>query len=394
MSSAASASTSRPLRVARGAGQDQVAEALRPGAQRGRTASSRCRSSRGTSRIRLRPARAVIVGRRTAGRGRRSTTCWVVPGTAGAPPRRSPIRSSGELTTAAVGGVDRAVPAPSLVEGLDPHALRRGSPRPAPRWQSARIRSRLSWALARADDLAGGLGQPHLLGERLALERDDRRPRPACSAYRWSTRALRLVGAPAVGGQVHGEGAAQHAVVVVERGDQQVERVPGVGVVDGVDVGDPAQVSPAVGSRRSCGDEAEQAPVVGLLDLGLEACSTGVRVPWSSSRASVVAGDGHRLELAVARGATLIAATPKPATPVTPSAISWRASTRRGVGPCTDCRAGRRPVSGVSPSSSGLVSPWSALGDLLRAHSRRTEAPLVFTGWRVYCRIVGSGPRL
>ena len=68
-----------------------------------------------------------------------------------------------------------------------------------------------SWALARADDLAGGLGQPDLLGERLALERGDHGA-AGLLGVRLEHAALGLVGAPAVDGQVDGEGAAQHAV--------------------------------------------------------------------------------------------------------------------------------------------------------------------------------------
>ena len=99
-------------------------------------------------------------------------------------------------------------------------------------WQSARIRSMLQLGARPADDRAGGLGQPDLVGECLALEGGDHRP-AGLLGVRLQHRALRLARPPAVDGQVDGEGPAQDAVLVVQRRDQQVERVPGVGrVVD------------------------------------------------------------------------------------------------------------------------------------------------------------------
>ena len=190
---------------------------------------------------------------------------------------------------------------------------------------SATIRSRLSWAVAGADDPAGGLGHPDLLGEPLALERDDHGA-AGLLGVAVEHRALGLAGPAAVGREVDREGAAQGPLVVVQGGDEQVERVPRVGcVVDGLDVGHPA---PLVRRRRGRGARAARSgagpsrrPSRSRERAGRSGCGCprAVRGPRRCPRPPSPRACRRART-------TLIAATPKPATWVTPSAISWSAS--------------------------------------------------------------------
>ena len=123
----------------------------------------------------------------------------------------------------------------------------------------------VAFARGVADHLAGGREHPHLLGEGLALDGDDQGP-GGLGGVPVEDPAVRLVGTAAVGRAVDGQRAAQHAVGVVERGDQQVHRLPGVRVLDRLDVGHPA---PALDLRVEAllRHELEVAPVLGDLEL-------------------------------------------------------------------------------------------------------------------------------
>ncbi len=182
--------------------------------------------------------------------------------------RRGPLGDGdqvrGHLDGGAVAGVDRAEPVAVLVEGVHPHAegaealdqagldlLQHGAD--------------VALAGGVADHLAGRRQHPDLVGERLALDGDVERPGRLLGVP-VEDPAVRLVGAPAVGRAVDGQGAAELAVGAVERRDQQVEGVPGVVALDRLEVGHPA---PALdlGVEGLVGDELEHAPVLRVLEL-------------------------------------------------------------------------------------------------------------------------------
>ena len=186
-----------------------------------------------------------------------------------------------------------------LVEGLDPHAV--GLEALGERLLALgedEVEPQLGAGVA--DDLPGRLGEPDLLGERLPLEGGDHRA-ARLLGVRLQHPLLLGPGALAVDGQVDGEGAAQDAVLVAQRRDQQVEGVPGVGVVDGHDVGHPSPGLAGGGVEALVGDEPEQAPRVGLLDL-LHELVDGRTPPLQLDPGLVAAGDRHDLELAVLAG--------------------------------------------------------------------------------------------
>ena len=167
-----------------------------------------------------------------------------------------------------------------------------------------------------------------------------RTARAACSAYASRIRRCSGPGRRPSIGQVDGRACPRSSPsVVVQRRDQQVERVPGVLHVERLDVRGPSR---GCRCRGRCGRGAGtgRAPVVGVRDL-VQQLVDGVRRALQLRAGLVAAADGLDVAGAEPR-TTLIAATPKPATSVTPSAISWNASSdvRRTAFPGGDVRAG------------------------------------------------------
>ena len=92
-----------------------------------------------------------------------------------------------------------------------------------------------------ADDVAGGVGQPHLLGQPLPrLQHDDGATR--LLGVLGDDPALLRAGPAAVLREVDREQPAQHAVVVEQGSEEHVVGVPGVVGVDRHQVGHPAVV--------------------------------------------------------------------------------------------------------------------------------------------------------
>ena len=359
MSSAVAASASVHSRRAGQPGQHEVADALRPGAERDeeqRLDADRLRGTPGSAR----PA-SWSIGLANGRSGRDDRDLLDPPG----------------LVGGGLGDLDQ------LGAELDLGAGRRSrcgrgrrrrwlnvwihmpaarKPSTSASRLSATIRSRLSWAVA---------------------WRTIRRA--ACAIRTWSASssrssatthgaagllgvlvehgALRLARAPAVDGQVHREGAAQHAA-----GRRTAGRSAGragarrPGVVDRLDVGDPAPGLAGAGSSRSCGTNRSRPQSSAFVELLRASRSTGVR-------GALELGAGLRrcprrppTRACRPSRTTLIAAIPKPASSVTPSAISWSASREAA----SDQRGRSRLGSaGRRPGASFLVF----LGR--RAHGRR-----------------------
>ena len=256
-------------------------------------------------------------------------------------------------------------------------------------WQSARIRVEAELGAGVADDRAGGLGEPHLLGERLPLQRGDHRAAGLLGVRLEHARAAPVRGA---GRRRAGRWRASRAArpsVVVERRDQQVERVPGVGVVDRLDVGDPAPGLAGASGRAARGGRTGAGPS--------RRPSRSRPAGWSMRRTAALELDrGPRRCPATAitsslpsvARTTLIAATPKPTSSVTPSAISWRASRkarRTSIG-----RTGGR-VRTASPRSWAprLLAP--PLGGAMLRESRPSPGRLATPGPPNHAR-AGAGP--
>ena len=123
-----------------------------------------------------------------------------------------------------------------------------------------------------------------------------------------------------------------------KRRHQQVHRVPGVRDVERLEVRHPAEVR-VVRVDPVVGDEPERAPVVGERDLVRAGSRSACACRSAASRASSLPATATTSRSSPRT--TLIAATPKPPTAVTPSAISWNASSD-GVGRRLPVRPGRR----------------------------------------------------
>ena len=174
---------------------------------------------------------------------------------------------------------------------------RRGSPRAArPAVGDDPVEAQLGGRLAH--DPAGGLGHPHLLGQRLALEGHDHGA-AGLLGVRVEDRALRLARPAAVDGQVHGEGAAQRA-----RRRRRAARSAGpagarrrassIGSMSGTQ----PQSSPASGSRRSCGTKRSRPQSSAFASSSSEPVDRRAGA-LELVAGRVAAGDGHRLERAV-----------------------------------------------------------------------------------------------
>ncbi len=339
MSSAVVASASVHSGVAGRAGQHQVAEALGAGAERDEQQRRRRRCSR-KSRISS-PCSSVSVS--PNGRSRRDDRDLLGrPGTRGPRPRRSRPARRAAATSAAVGGVDRAGAVAVLVEGLDPHA---GARKPSTRASLAVGEDPLEAELGggRADDPAGGLGHPDLLGERLALERDDHGAAGLLGVPVEHARAApRRGGGRRRAGRWRGCRAARRRRRTAARSAGPAgARRPGASI--GSMSGTQPQVSPALGVEPLVRDEPEQAPVVGLLELRQRAGRSGCGCPASCVAGLVAAGDGHRPRACRPSRTTLIAAIPKPASSGDALGDQLEGVTRRRVG----------------PARCGLVGSWS-----------------------------------
>ena len=205
----------------------------------------------------------------------------------------------GQRDQAAVGGVDRAGAVAVLVEGLDPHAVRlEALDQGVLAVGEDAVEAELG--AGRADDLAGGLGEPHLLGQRLALQRGDHGA-AGLLGVRLEHAALRLVGALAVDGQVDGERPAQHAVSSVSGAKSRSSGCQASGSSIGVTSGTQPQVSPALGSRRSCGTNRSR-PQWSAFSISAIRVSMGRTAALELDPGLVAARDGRDLELAVLAG--------------------------------------------------------------------------------------------
>ena len=108
--------------------------------------------------------------------------------------------------------------------------------------------------------------------------------------------AAQGAGAEPVLGQVDAEHAEQPAARVAQGRVERVEGVPGVGVVERLDVGDPAAGD--VGRQPVVRQEAQLAPLVGDRHLGEDLLGRRALAHHRLDRARVT-GDGEALEVAV-----------------------------------------------------------------------------------------------
>ena len=164
-------------------------------------------------------------------------------------------------------GEPRARRAAVGVEGGQPHAVGgEGGDHRAPAGVDHLVQRRLAHG---ATHHVARLGrQPDPLGELLALERQQDRAAGHLGVA-LQGGALGGPGTPAVEGTVHGEQPAQLPGVVVDRGGQQVERVPPVGALGRHQVGDVAVLEDLV-THPVVGHEPQGAPLVGLDQLLLQ----------------------------------------------------------------------------------------------------------------------------
>ena len=167
-------------------------------------------------------------------------------------------------------------------------------------WQSARTRVEAELGAGGADDPAGRLGQPDLLGQRLPLEGGDHGA-AGLLGVRLEDPALRRVGRLPLTGRSMASVPRSAPSCVAQRRDQQVERVPGVGVVDRDDVGDPAPGLAGAGSRRSWGTKRSR-PQSSAFSISVISCVDRGTPALELDPGLVAAGDGHHLELAVLAG--------------------------------------------------------------------------------------------
>ena len=199
------------------------------------------------------------------------------------------------------------------------------APKPVDDRLVARRQQRLHRQLGRhvADDLPGRVGQPDLLGQDLALQRGQRRP-GRLLGVRVEDPALLGSGSPAVDREVDGQharpsrprrraAAPPAGPAGARRPRRRAARASGT----------QPRLSLS-GSIRSCGRNRNDAPVVGDRDLLQQLLRPVVRVPCSCARASSLPLTASTTRCGPRT--TLIAATPKPPTAVTPSAMSWNAS--------------------------------------------------------------------
>ncbi len=253
---------------------------------------------------------------------------------------------------AAVGGVDGAGAVAVLVEGLDPHAvgLEALDQRLLAVGEHA-VEAELG--TGGADDPPGRLGEPDLLRERLPLEGGDHGA-AGLLGVRLEDAALGRVGALAVrrAGRWRASRGARPPCRAAARSGGRAGATRR-GRRSASTSGTQPQVSPAVGSSRSCGTNRSR-PHSSAFSISVISWSTGVRRPWSSIRASSLPATAITSSLPSSR-ATLIAATPKPARSVTPSAISCKASRE---GPSDQMGRTAGVWSSASRDMSCGTSPW------------------------------------
>ena len=190
-------------------------------------------------------------------------------------------------------------------------------------WQSARTLSRLSWALA-VRTILRAASASRTFSARASRSSAVITARPACSAYVWSTRRCASSGRLPLTGRSMARVPRSTPCSSVSGAMSRSSGCQASGSSIGVTSGIQPQVSPALGSRRSCGTNRSR-PQWSAFSISAIRVSMGVRRPWSSIRASSLPATAATSSLPSSR-ATLIAATPNPARSVTPSAISWRAS--------------------------------------------------------------------
>jgi hypothetical protein len=182
-----------------------------------------------------------------------------------------------------------------VVERLDPHPARVEAAHQR-RVDDLEDRLEVGAAAGLADHLPGGGGEAELDLELLPVVGHEHGPAGLLGVL-LQLRPLGRPGAFAVERHVDRHHPAHLAVAAVEGRHQQVERVPGVGLVADLDVRHPAEVGD-VEAHPLVGDEAQHAPVVGGVDLRLD-LTDGRAVAEELLPRGVAARDGDDLDVAV-----------------------------------------------------------------------------------------------